>query len=111
MEYLGYLKKNDNVLALIGSAKALINTSFKEGFPITFIEAWSLNIPVISLYVDPGDVINKNRLGFCAKGNYQAFTNYIKTFSQPTNNNIRQYYEENHSSDKFEKELSKYFKL
>ncbi len=111
VEYLGYLNKNDDVLTLIGNSKALINTSYREGFPITFIEAWSLNTPVISLHVDPAGIISEYKLGFCAEGNYNAFINCIKTFNPPINNDLRKYYYENHSVNRFEQELTKYFKV
>lgn len=110
-EYLGFIKKNEDLLTLIGQAKALLNTSLKEGFPITFIEAWSVNTAVLSLNVDPGGVINREGLGFCAKGNYNAYVNYIKSFHRSDNGSLRNYYLYNHSLDFFEKNLKKYFIL
>jgi glycosyltransferase involved in cell wall biosynthesis len=45
-------------------AGILVNTSEFEGFPNTFLEAWSNYVPVISLNWDPDDVICRHRLGF-----------------------------------------------
>jgi glycosyltransferase involved in cell wall biosynthesis len=52
----------------IADSKALINTSNMEGFPNVFIEAWAYGIPVISLNVDPGNVIEDEKLGVFAHG-------------------------------------------
>ncbi len=64
---LGRLKHQDT-LDQINNSKALISTSPMEGFPNTFIEAWACGKPVLSLYVDPGNVIEKERIGIAAKG-------------------------------------------
>ena len=109
IEYLGNLDKNGEVLSYIGKACALLNTSYMEGFPITFIEAWSLNTPVISLNVDPGNVIRDNNLGFCALGSYSSFISYIKNFDSRVNLDLKNYYNDNHSPLRFKKEISKYF--
>ena len=47
-------------------AKVLCCTSEYEGFPNTFVEAWSLGIPVVSTF-DPDGVIATNGLGFMAQ--------------------------------------------
>lgn len=64
---LGRLNHPD-ALSHIAGSRALISTSPLEGFPNIFIEAWACGIPVLSLYVDPGNVIEREGLGFVAKG-------------------------------------------
>ena len=42
-------------------SKILINTSSFEGFPNTFVQAWANGVPVISLKVDPDNIIKKKK--------------------------------------------------
>lgn len=71
---LGHLVNKD-VFKYLHSAVALINTSPREGFPITFLEAWSCGTPVISICVDPGEVIKTKELGIVLNGNLDEFRN------------------------------------
>lgn len=48
---------------LMAKASVFINTSDFEGFPNTFIQAWMNETPVLSLNVDPDDIIKTNGLG------------------------------------------------
>lgn len=82
----------------ISDSKALISTSPMEGFPNVFIEAWACGIPVYSLNVDPGSVIEKEGLGVIANGNTEiiiaAMNNHENTYDFAEK--ARHYIELNH---------------
>ena len=54
----------DEVNLMLARAHVLVNTSLYEGFPNTFVQAWFRRVPVVSLNVDPDDVLKKEGLGF-----------------------------------------------
>ena len=62
----------------IARSRALVSTSPMEGFPNIFIEAWSCGVPVLSLFVDPGGIISRERLGFVAGGDIKKLINAVK---------------------------------
>ena len=68
LEWLGQLPFEET-LTWFDRAAFFVNTSIPEGegFPNTYIQAWLRGVPVISLAVDPDNVIEENSLGFLAK--------------------------------------------
>ena len=54
----------DCVNLILARSHILVNTSVYEGFPCTFIQAWFRRVPVVSLNVDPDDVLKTRQLGF-----------------------------------------------
>ena len=48
-------------------ALCLLQTSIAEGFPNTFLEAWAHQVPVLSLNIDPDNVIKRFELGWVAR--------------------------------------------
>lgn len=66
LEYYG--QTNYDIIGDIYSrAKVLVSTSIIEGFPNTFLQAWQYGVPVVSLHVDPDNVIKTYKLGYVSK--------------------------------------------
>ncbi len=72
LEYLGEKTLNE-VNNLFCQAHIFINTSDSEGFPNTFIQAWMRRVPVVSLNVDPDNVLKNHGIGFHSGSLEQLF--------------------------------------
>jgi len=75
-EFLGE-QDNYSVCNHISASKLLICTSDFEGFSNTFIEAWSRGVPVISLIVDPDDIIKTHNLGCVSNSIEQMYSDIV----------------------------------
>ncbi len=75
LTYLGG-RTQDEVNAILARAHIFVNTSIQEGFPNTFIQAWMRQVPVVSMSVDPNDVLTRNRIGFLS-GSYEKMKQHI----------------------------------
>jgi glycosyltransferase involved in cell wall biosynthesis len=62
IRFLGQVAPDD-AERVIAEAAVLLCTSDKEGFPNTFLQAWSHGTPVVTLQVDPDSVIKRLELG------------------------------------------------
>jgi glycosyltransferase involved in cell wall biosynthesis len=88
---LGPLPRRET-LERIASSKVLINTSPYEGFPNTFLEAWAIGTPVISLHIDPGGVIQKHGLGYVCDGDRQRMIALLSQDSYDVDQRVVQRY-------------------
>jgi glycosyltransferase involved in cell wall biosynthesis len=104
LEFLGFVPYH-KIQKYYKEASILVNTSDAEGFPNTFLEGWINYIPIVSLNVDPDEIICKNNLGFHSK----TFEQLIIDLDVLLNNdnlrnemgkNGRKYIEENHDLEK-----------
>ena len=78
-------------------------TSSYEGFPNTFLEAWSCGIPVVSTF-DPDGVIAKYNLGWTASSVDELVNAIRASINQPkkwqaASESARKYYLKNHTPD------------
>jgi glycosyltransferase involved in cell wall biosynthesis len=82
-------------------AACLLCTSDFEGFPNTFLEAWSQGLPVVSTF-DPDDLITRRELGLVA-GDIPGLAAAIRRLLESPDlyrrlsQNARHYYLENHT--------------
>lgn len=61
-EYLGCVPFK-KIHVYFEEASLFVSTSLREGFPNTFLQAWKCRTPVVSLHVDPDEVIKRYGLG------------------------------------------------
>ncbi|MDD4874355.1 MAG: glycosyltransferase family 4 protein [Dehalococcoidales bacterium] len=104
LQFIGYVPY-DRINDYFSRASLFVSTSTSEGFPNVFIQSWMNYTPVVSLNIDPDDVIKKNGLGFHSM-NFEQMVSDIKKLLE--NDGLRKYYgincrqyaEENHNIKK-----------
>jgi glycosyltransferase involved in cell wall biosynthesis len=65
LQYVGP-KSHAEVNELLARAHVFVNTSTHEGFPNTFIQSWLRDVAIVSLRVDPDQVLERERVGIAA---------------------------------------------
>ena len=77
LEFIGFIPYPD-IGKYFNAASILINTSNFEGFSNTFLQAWMAHTPVISLNVNPDEIICRYKLGFHSK-TFEQMVKDVKT--------------------------------
>ncbi len=62
IDYLG-AQSQAAVNELLARSHLFVNTSLHEGFPNTFIQAWLREVPVLSLHVNPDNLLDSKKIG------------------------------------------------
>ncbi len=82
VSYLGHLEYHETQKE-IAKHRIIINTSIAEGFSNVFLEAWSLGKPVVSLNVNPNNLLLGNEsLGHCCEGRLKNMVSTITDLLQ-----------------------------
>lgn len=112
LSFRGKVKRSD-MPAEYQTASLLCCTSIYEGFPNTYLEAWSYGIPVVTT-IDPDGLIMAHDMGIASPDKAKLIEGIRSILSDEStwrrmSNNARSYYLENHQLDpiqkKFEHEL------
>jgi glycosyltransferase involved in cell wall biosynthesis len=77
LEYVGP-RSRDEVNELLAHAHVFVNTSLYEGFPNTFIQAWAREVPVVSLHVDPDNLLSNEGLGLFCGGSPERLASAVR---------------------------------
>jgi glycosyltransferase involved in cell wall biosynthesis len=110
--YLGMVARAD-MPALYRSSTLFCCSSEYEGFPNTFLEAWSQGLPIVSTF-DPDNLIQERKLGIRAT-NKDGLVSGIRELCADRelwladSSNARRYYQGNHSVDLVMERFEKIF--
>jgi glycosyltransferase involved in cell wall biosynthesis len=104
LKYIGQVPQEE-VNRRLDQGHILVNTSRYEGFSNTFVQAWMRSVPVVSLSVDPDNILVRERIGFHSN-TFERLCHDLKVLiqnrelRQDMGNRARNYACENHSVEK-----------
>jgi len=76
-EYIGSLSYKE-ANKWFAKSKILVNTSTVEGFSNTFLQAWFYEVALVSLAVNPNNILTKGNTGYYANDNMLELENIIR---------------------------------
>ncbi len=112
LQFIDYVKPSE-IFDFYKKAKILVITSELEGFPNILAEASQAECSILSFSVNPDNIINKYKFGFCAENDIEKFYSFFEKLISDDNlrktfgKNAAKYILENHNSDKITEELKK----
>jgi glycosyltransferase involved in cell wall biosynthesis len=112
IEYIKYVNSKD-IINYYQKAKIYILSSDIEGFSNTMAEAMANMIPILSYKVNPDNIFNRYKIGYCAEGNKDKFFEQFESLlnnhslSEKLGYNGRIYLEKNHNKEKTVNEFIK----
>lgn len=119
LEYLPNVKVHglvpkEFVPAYFKAAKMLLCTSENEGFPNTFLEAWSYGVPVVTTF-DPDKIVTLNCLGITADNPEEIVSGIQKimndiSFYREASKNAREYFLANHTTNAVLPRFAEFFR-
>ena len=86
---------------IFASADVFCSTSVLEGFPTTFLEAWSYGVPVVTTF-DPDGIVDRERLGIVVT-NSEELANEIssilgsESLRKEISTRAKEYFDNNYS--------------
>lgn len=103
LQFMGYIPFNE-VNNLFQRTKYYICTSYIEGFPNTFLQAWSNNIPIITSF-DPSGLVRKEKIGIVVN-DYEELKRAVNELignvakQESLKLNVKKYFEHSHNMDR-----------
>jgi len=112
INYVGKVSRMD-MPSIYQNGSILCCTSVYEGFPNTYLEAWSYGVPVITT-IDPDDIIKKKNLGYHATNKNEFLAHILSLLNhskiwENTSLNCQKYYLENHEQNRVMKKFEQAF--
>ena len=104
LEYLGE-QPIERVNAILAESHVFVNTSTHEGFANTFVQAWMREVPVVSMLLDPDNILKKRKVGYFSGSFEQMARDVRRLIENPAlrdemGRRAREYAMENHSLEK-----------
>lgn len=113
LEFLGFVPHSE-ISNHYSEADIFISTSSSEGFPNTFLEAWSNSTPIVSINFDPDNIIKEQKLGLYCNNFDDLVKNTIELMENHAlraqmGENALKYVKKNHDPQKIVEQYIKLF--